>query len=514
MLVPHRWVYFCLVFFLAVGRLSAAEVSLGKVQKWYQGTLYGETTLYQDTETGGLRFESWGTDFTTSLYVNGEYVSGGFVPSFVFGVPPAGATGGLLKLAGNLGTSDEKAVTFINAGPSPKNKVAITIPANNSAYPVEYALVQDGVEVGTLVQLPGASARIFSQEVPAGSSVSVVARVQDVAFTDGQWIEQPGVVTPLNPNPVATVTPSEVPSGGPDPEAQPVDTPETPSGPQPDTPSPTKPVWSGNSGSQTDLLTNTVYREGVTKIWEKLSDVAETLEKLDERGEDAKTDGEARVEEIEDAHDNAVSSAEAQRTAKAQEAAAQFPVLTGRDEGSFPSNASAPNFTIAFMGHTFDCDPFRSDRFGPFADWLKAALAWLCVVTFAIWCSSRMAESVRAMAAAQQGRGVQVQMTLAGFGGGTTAPAALIVAGVITTAAFVLVPALVSWYSYDLGLYSVVSAMGANPMSSAPAGIVYVIERVFPLATLFACLVSMVAYNLTSSAAFAAFATVVRWCLS
>lgn len=162
------------------------------------------------------------------------------------------------------------------------------------------------------------------------------------------------------------------------------------------------------------------------------------------------------------------------------------------------------------MGSEIDCDPFRPDRFGPVVDWFRVAMTWFVMGWFAVWLVGELRALITSMASAQQAKGAMISV----LGNGTTAATALVVAGTITGAFGVAVAALVAYLSKDVGAGSVMTWITGNPYSGAPGGIAYVLDRVFPLGVIAACLVSRVVFSLGLQTIFGVFAAVVRFCLS
>ena len=85
-------------------------------------------------------------------------------------------------------------------------------------------------------------------------------------------------------------------------------------------------------------------------------------------------------------------------------------------------------FTISepFTGKTFDMNPFRSDRFGGVASWLRQLAVWLLVAGFAVYAVHEASGTVRDIAQSRQARGNTV---VAGTGAQATA---LVAASAIT----------------------------------------------------------------------------------
>ena len=174
----------------------------------------------------------------------------------------AGPTGGLIHYkvwisAG--GGYARSADVESNIAVSLSKKVTVTIPENNSSYPIKYTLRQGGVVIGTYIQPVGHSAYILQIDVGSNGGVVTMTATSIGVKRDGvSYIDDPSqeieyvISDEILPDVPASVPPT------------PLNDIKKPS----DTNSSS--VWTpGNQSSdpaqQTDLLTNKVFREGVDK---------------------------------------------------------------------------------------------------------------------------------------------------------------------------------------------------------------------------------------------------------
>lgn len=172
-------------------------------------------------------------------------------------------------------------------------------------------------------------------------------------------------------------------------------------------------------------------------------------------------------------------------------------------EGSEPSfEVDMPDL---FGGMTIDFNPFRSDRMGPLAAWLRMAMGWVTLVTLAGWLATQLKADVQAMYTAPQAKGNTIA---AGTGGQATAAAA---AGLITAAVITATVALMSWAYGDISFASLTTVLGTNPVSTLASGVVWCIDQVLPIATVLSALLARVAYPLYAMYVYAGVATVIRW---
>jgi len=138
-------------------------------------------------------------------------------------------------------------------------------------------------------------------------------------------------------------------------------------------------------------------------------------------------------------------------------------------------------------------------------DWVRAAIAWLVVVSFGVWASGAVAEWTRGASQIRQAQGNAVV-------GGTGAQAtALVAAAAITVALSTFIVALMGWLGGDLGFSAIVSALVANPMSGAPGAVAWMLDRCFPVSMIVAALVARVSWNLYAAKIFAVAMSVVRF---
>jgi hypothetical protein len=173
---------------------------------------------------------------------------------------------------------------WIQVGAAEQWKVTVSL-QNTRDRPVTYRLMQGGNAVGEVTLQPG-EGLIQTFTVPEGTEVTVLERVTGLELQGETWVAVDGAVTTKQ---VGTVTPTNVPSGGTNPDPVPVQpSPEIPTNTQ-TTATAARPVWrSSGTSMPEDLLTNTVYREGIEKIKEDTSKLAGAIPKDDQATLDQK----------------------------------------------------------------------------------------------------------------------------------------------------------------------------------------------------------------------------------
>lgn len=178
--------------------------------------------------------------------------------------------------------------------------------------------------------------------------------------------------------------------------------------------------------------------------------------------------------------------------------------------GSISVSKGEPDFTVSmpgkFGGKVFDLNPFRADRLGPVVDWFRLAVAWLCIVLYGIWISKEVGEWMKGVSTIRQAQGNTVV-------GGTGAQAtALVAAAAITVAVSTFTVALIAWLSGDVvSISTMLQAIGLNPMSGVPSTVGWMLDRVFPIATMVTCLVARMSFNFYAAKIFAVAMTIIRW---
>ena len=207
----------------------------------------------------------------------GDGETGGFSSTGATGVFTAGNANGVFQVfvyspAGN-GFEQSNTATAVIAVVAPVNRVTLKIPGNNTGYPMEFMIVQDGVTIHSFEIAPGAAAQVGTFNVPSNAPVTVLARLKDVMFTDQEvWTEVPDAV---GPSTSTTIDPTTTPENDPPPPANDV---TPPSAPKPAPGAAQKSVWktitSGNGG---DGLTASQAAEGFDKVVEAVDRVGASL---------------------------------------------------------------------------------------------------------------------------------------------------------------------------------------------------------------------------------------------
>jgi len=233
---------------------------------------------------------------------------------------------------------------------------------------------------------------------------------------------------------------------------------------------------------------------------DRLKEIAERVTSIDERDE---------MQELAQQQAQAISPSPADMSTAgsvaADQAASNIPKLGNRSSSSYVVTTSAPDFTFAFYGNTFNLDPFAPGRFGAIADWFRAAMAWVVTIAFGIWAAKETSAFIQSAAAARQAQGNAIV-------GGTGAQATAFAAATLITVVFLaLLVALVAWSSYDLGAGSVLSMFTVNPYSGMAGGAAYLLDRFFPIGLMAACFVMRISWSLTLQGAYVVYASIVRF---
>jgi len=336
----------------------------------------------------------------------------------------AGPTGGIIHYkvwvsagSGYLRSDDAEA----NIAVTLSKKVKVTIPANKGKFPVTYKLYQGGVEIGSHLQMPGATAFIVTIDVGANDG-----EVTMKSFTSGVMSDDGVIVEDEGGNIEETIPVSITPSTDPQTVTPP---------PAPDVKKPgdavstklprTKVSWgatgqSTDPESQTDILTNKTYREGVEK---QVEQSGIELKLADERPteDDMSSKGQAAKEAAEESLDNIGASI---ATAEAPEGeAGSFIVGTGT-LSSMISNA----WNQAVIG------------INPVVAWIKALIRWAITLLYVFWVYKELDNKLVTSMMLPQAKGNPIL-------GGTGAQVTGLAAAALISAALLTIPFLL-WAAY------------------------------------------------------------------
>lgn len=281
-------------------------------------------------------------------------------------------------------------------------KVKLTIPANPGQYTIIYTISQNGAVIGTTTQLPGAGARIVSFTVPTPDPVVVTSRTVGVIWQDNHYI----YTGDPNDSVDTGITDSVMPSSSDDPTPAPVTTPPTANANNPTDPANTGTVWTQNSGSQTDLLTNSVFRQGVEKLMAPSLAIAKLLSDKSKIDAQDKTQAAADVAGLKDQANHVADVAQDRATqgkSKAQDVVDQFGQAADASMDYAP--AVSTGYTDLDIGSgrvvRIPDNPFSNS--GPFsgvlgttATFVRGLIAWGIVVAFFIWVLSRLRQMTAA----------------------------------------------------------------------------------------------------------------------
>jgi len=242
-------------------------------------------------------------------------------------------------------------------------------------------------------------------------------------------------------------------------------------------------------------LTDTAYREGVDRLRDGLGKTKEVTEGI--MAAKGRAEGEG-------SSDNQAAGGAAAKT-QAQNVIGSAPSGLGYTV----SGGTAPSMTFQLSqrmgGQTFDFNPFQSGRFADVAAWFRLAMQWLCLALLAVWVWREMGQWIRATTTVPQAKGNPV---VAGTGAQATA---LVAAGLMTAAIIIALTALLAFGFGGITFSSLAGAITTNPLSGLAAGSVWLLDQLFPLATMLACFVARIAFQIYASAIFAGCAAVVRF---
>jgi hypothetical protein len=248
----------------------------------------------------------------------------------------------------------------------------------------------------------------------------------------------------------------------------------------------------GTNGHLGNIATQAEYQSGVLEQIAKNTGISADRAKLE-------TEREQDVLENTWTIDQMVNAGK-EKAAEGLSAWGEIPAMPSPELSS-----AKPNFSLSFFGATVDLDPFRNDRFGVLAGWLRSLFQWGIVVAFGLYAIERAREGLGTMLAAQQAKG----NTFGGTGGQITA---LVAAFAMTAAVLTGIIALAAWKDTSLGGLSVSSAIGMNPLGSGTMGTaVWMIDQIFPITTALVAAVARIIWSMSVGAATLVVATIIRF---
>lgn len=414
--------------------------------------------------------------------------------------------------------------------PTHRLKFTLTNPTEHTiTYTIQPSATNPGAATETFTRTvePGETLE-FDEPVLGAGNWYVTARYQGIEYVEGLgWVTSETAETVVdnvaegpsgagNTNTPTKVTP---PTQGGD-----NGTPSNPSAP----PSGTSPggtkgdevIWKTPKG--VDGVTSDEFRQGIgelvaqlkkngkggtgganismTGVESRLDDLKKTATEQKELADDEK---EYR-DELRQLKEDRPTGGEMEQKGQAAATAAQelVPVIEQR---AYSVSKTAPNFEINMMGRDIDVNPFRSDRFGGIASFIRAAAEWLCVVGFGLWCFQQLPPMLQAMTGARQATGNAV---IGGTGGQATA---LIAAAGITAAIAVGLVSVMAFAGQDFGAGSLLTVIGVNPLEGIPGAVAYCIDQVVPMSAVIGYMVGRLVWGFAGTAAVLGVASIVRF---
>jgi len=395
--------------------------------------------------------------------------------------------------------------------PPSLKQISWKIPANLSDNPITWAVIAnaDGAMVGGLVAAAGAGEQTLTAanllaDAEAGD-YTLKFWIDDAKLEGGQWVSVVGGSTGLADVPVSGEETVFTAATGTASAANVVNTGTTPA--PATTIAVTAPtvlpagkivapgtggaIWTGGGG--TGGVSDAVFKEGVDKLLSQgVGDAKVSTGVLS-----AKASGDSAYAGAGSAGGAAKSQAEGLYGSR--------PTGLGYTLSSSGEPSLSVTMPIAFGGATFDLNPFQSDRLKSVTDWFRVGMIWLTLATLGVWIWTQLAEWTRGLSTIQQAKGNAVI-------GGTGAQAtALVAAGLITAAVVVATTALLGWAFGSINVPALVATVTENPVATMAAGAFWMLDQVFPVATMIAALVARMTFQMFSATLFAGVAAVIRF---
>lgn len=328
-------------------------------------------------------------------------------------------------------------------------RVKIKLPANGGTNSIFYDISQNGVDITSLVQIPGAPVVTRVVEVPNSSAVTVTPRIVGVTKdgviwtkdADGEFIVTPTVVTPV---PVVNETDTV--------DEQTIPPPPAPS--VPDVSDENKSVWSKTEESDTNAKDKTI-KEGTDKIVSKLDEIKKAIQSQggdyapgnanDTAISEAAGDGAGAT----DGNGNGQGSASAKSSTQSAFSSAQStPTFS-------PSGPSAATMSVVLPGiGTMNLDPASDPLVLSLCVFIHDLIGWVALLIYTWFAWSEFKTLCNLLTVSQQAVGNSV---IAGTGAQATA----IIAAVAITVLIVSFPSL--YWAY----VQMPETLSANPFSGA-----------------------------------------------
>lgn len=238
-----------------------------------------------------------------------------------------------------------------------------------------------------------------------------------------------------------------------------------------------------------------VANEYLRQIRDNTEYAADRLKNIDEGTQIIADDVKRKQEQEQDIIEKTPSVEKQQQDGAAAGQAVQDAMGT-LTSGNSAVSGSEPisEFTYElFGGFELDLNPFKEDRAGPLAAWIKALLAWWLVYKWFRWAMDKGFNAGTQAMIAPQARGNTVA---AGTGGQATS---LIAAVLITAIILSMITAIVAALNdTSLGGFTMSGVLHFNPfdaVSGIAAKIVWVMNQIFPISTLIAVLWNYLTFN-------------------
>jgi hypothetical protein len=379
-------------------------------------------------------------------------------------------------------TTQQSEFTWSSTDPNaPTKKVTVSL-FNSRDYPVSYKLMGGSplAQIGSTVTLQPHTGLIQTFQLPPGideSTLQVVSIIEGYDFTDGQWtVEEGAVKTEVVKS---GITASQTPPVASDDVVIPVAEPsQAPSGAVPTATTGTS-VWRADApATSPELLTKSVYREGVDKVAVRIDKTNTKIDALAGHAKKSADQADRQKQIDDDAPTMQEMGTQGQAAASAVQSAFDGAGVPSSASAKVPASINAPDFSVSmpakFGGATFDLDPFQSSRFAAICAWVKAAFLWLLGVYCFRDAFTEASALIRHLMQLRQARG----NTVAGTGGQITG---LIAAAAMSVALLAALVAVLGYVMQDVGLGTMASLWSANPYAGLPGGVAYMLDQVFPL---------------------------------
>lgn len=420
----------------------------------------------------------------------------------------AAAPGQWLKIFAYIATSPGSMQEPTNFNPTywrvPPNDEFRMTGTNTAGVPMKikvYSTQTDAELWDSGVIQPGGSYDSGTQMLPAGTTQFYYKTFSDVGFSDGVWAETGsyGQVGPTS----SSYAGGDTSSGG---ATYPAYVPPLPGSNAPT--SSTKnniAAWAPTvstgsvSGDTRDLLDKATYKQGIDKVASILSTMGTP---------NVSAQNEVASKTL------AAGTGGPSVSSMLDAAAAQRDIASGVfTAGTMPAvsaSKTTPDFTVTFPtvfggGITVNLDPWQNSTIDTLSGWFRNAMLFLYLALYARFVTQLVREQAQAMGAVQQAKGNAI------FSGTGAQISAFAAAGFMTVFVLSALATLAGYLTQNFGFGTVVSLWTADPYSTLPGKVAFMLDKMYPLNAVVLYLIAKPITNIAATKVFVGLSAAIRF---